>query len=54
MEWLLVRASSEHAAEYSFDKKLTVWLSNPRVIPFSKQNSSPAEKDILYGSKPVQ
>ena len=54
MEWLLVRASPEHAAQYSFDKKLTVWLSNPRVIPFSKQNSHPAEKNILFDSKPVQ
>jgi hypothetical protein len=54
MEWVLVRANPEHADQYSFDKKLVIWLKNPRTLPSSKMNNNPAEMNISFGSNPIQ
>jgi hypothetical protein len=51
-EWTLVRAAPEHANQYTLDKKLTVWLKDPKAIKISSDNKHPAEVDISFGIKP--
>lgn len=42
-EWLIVRAFPIHADQYSFDKKLTLWIKDPVQAMLRKLIEHPAE-----------
>lgn len=49
-EWLVVKAQPSHALQYSFDKKLKIWLKDPVEAMLKKESEHPAETRITFGT----
>ena len=50
-EWFIISAHPTHANEYSFDKKLTLWIKNPKALNFTRSISHPSAKNIEFGPR---
>lgn len=46
--WQIVKAEPDNAYQYSFDKKLTVWLKDPVEAMLKKEIQHPAENRIFF------